>query len=235
MEKEKQKDKSKMTAQDQKGTAGKEGIDIDQELKRLEQEVRKESESKGANQSAENQLLRTDGLSKAEAAPHGEATLTLPEWIQYPWMYVKPTKTEHLDSWLKDWCDLLLKWCQLTVHHVVGLKDFKTSRPFDRLPEEELRDIIQHIVDRGLGKWIDKDKTVARIMWRSPEEWVTDVYDWAYNNGVELLDMFAIKSANRDFSSLPVSDMRMIMELMAKNRMIKWIDKKHEQAKLIFQ
>jgi hypothetical protein len=235
LEKEKQKDKPKMTAQHQKGAAEKEGIDIDQELKRLEQEVRKESESKGANQSAGKQLLKTDGLSKAEAAQHGEGALTLPEWIQYPWMYAKPTKAEHLDSWLKDWCDLLLKWCQLTVHHVVGLKDFKTSRPFDRLPEEELRDIIQHIVETGLGKWIDKDKTVARIMWRSLEEWVNDVYDWAYNNGVELLDMFAIKSANKDFSSLPVSDMRSVMELMAKNKMIKWIDKKHEQAKLIFQ
>jgi hypothetical protein len=90
-------------------------------------------------------------------------------------------------------------------------------------------------VNRGLGKWIDKDKTVARIMWRSLEEWVNEMYEWAYNNGVEMLDMFSVKSANRDFSSLPVSDIRSVMELMAKNKMIKWVDKKHEQAKLIFQ
>jgi hypothetical protein len=235
LEKEKRKDKQKTAAQDRKVTLETEGIDIDQEFSRLEQEVKQEGENAGIDQSGQRIGKNTTAVLRAEPAQVGEATLALPDWVQYPWMYARPTKPEFLDSWLRDWCDLILKWCQLTVHHVVGLKDFKTARPFDRLPEKELRDIIQHIVDRGLGKWIDKDRTVARIMWRSLEEWVNDVYNWAYNNGIELLDMFAVKSANRDFSSLPVSDIRMVMELMVKNRMIKWIDKKHEQAKLIFQ
>jgi hypothetical protein len=235
LEKEKQKGKSRMTAQDQKVASEREEMNIDQELKRLEEEVKEENESAQAGTSVQKQELGTDMISRTNIAPRGEAALTLPDWVQYPWMYTEPTKPEFLDSWLRDWCDLILKWCQLTVLHVAGLKDFKTSKPFDKLPEKELRDLIQHIVDRGLGKWIDKDKTVARIMWRSLDEWVNEVYNWAYKNGVELLDLFAIRSANRDFSSLPVSDIRSIMELMAKNKMIKWIDKKHEQARLILQ
>jgi len=235
LEKEKQKDKSKVAAQDRGVASEREEVNIDQELKRLEEEVKEEKESGLTSTSAQKQGLRTDTTSRTDAASGGVAALTLPDWVQYPWMYTEPTKPEFLDSWLRDWCDLILKWCQLTALHVAGLKDFKTSRPFDKLPEKELRDIIQHIVDRGLGKWIDKDKTVARIMWRSMEEWVNEVYNWAYKNGVELLDLFAIRSANKDFSSLPVSDIRLIMELMAKNRMIKWVDKKHEQARLIFQ
>jgi hypothetical protein len=235
LEKEKQKEKPKTIAQERKDTMGREGIDIDLELKKLEQEVKNESESVGADLSTQKQGLKAETLAKDQTALGSEAALTLPDWVKYPWMYTRPAKPEYLDSWLKDWCDLVLKWCQFTVRHVVGLKDFKSSKPFDKLPEKELRDIVQYIVNRGLGKWIDKDKTVARIMWRSLEEWVNEMYEWAYNNGVEMLDMFSAKSANRDFSSLPVSDIRSVMELMAKNKMIKWVDKKHEQAKLIFQ
>jgi hypothetical protein len=150
-------------------------------------------------------------------------------------MKKKPSRTEDLDSWLSDWCDLVLKWCQFNVHHVVGLKDFKTSRHFDELPEMELREILQHLVDRGLAKWIDKDKTVARIMWRSFEEWASDIYQWAFTNGVENLDTFAIRSANKDFSTLPIPDIESIMETMAKKKMLKWIDRKHEQAKLVYE
>jgi hypothetical protein len=61
------------------------------------------------------------------------------------------------------------------------------------------------------------------------------LYEWAYNNGVDMLDVFAIKSANKAFSTLPVPDIRTVMDLMAKNRQLKWIDKNHEQGKLIIQ
>jgi len=142
-----------------------------------------------------------------------------------------------VDSWLRDWCDLVLRWCQfdVNVHHVVGLKDFKASKPFDVLPEMEVREILQHLVDRGLAKWIGKDKTVARIMWRSLEEWANDIYQWAYNNGKDMLDRFAIQSANKDFSSLPKPDIESVLEIMVKKKMLKWIGKKHRQAKLIYQ
>jgi hypothetical protein len=72
-------------------------------------------------------------------------------------------------------------------------------------------------------------------MWRSLPEWAAELYEWAYNNGVEMLDVFVIKGANRDFSTLPVQDIRGLMDLMVKNKQLKWIDKNHEQAKLIIQ
>jgi hypothetical protein len=236
LEKQKEKEKVKESASkdEVEEEPGKDQLDVDLELKELEQQVTKESTEGTTKLSAEHS--ESKGLTRARI---GEATRVAgpeyPKWIDYPWMYSKPSKPEFLDSWLKDWCDLILKWCQFTVHHVVGLKDLSASKPFDKLSEKELRDILQHIVDRELGKWIDKNKTVARIMWRSIQEWAAELYEWAYNNGVEMLDTPIIKSAKRDFSTLPLPDIKDVMNLMVKNKQLKWIDKNHEQAKLIIQ
>ena len=76
---------------------------------------------------------------------------------------------------------------------------------------------------------------MARITWRSFEEWASDIHQWAFDNGVENLDTFAIRSANKDFSTLPLLDIKSIMEIMVKKKMLKWIDRKHEQAKLLYE
>nr|MDO8099289.1 hypothetical protein [Candidatus Njordarchaeota archaeon] len=230
---EKEKEKRKVKGEDQAADTEKEGIDVESELRRLEEEVKMESRERMME--ASTQQEQTMSVNKTQLL--GKTTFECPDWANLPWMKRKPSRAEDVDSWLRDWCDLVLKWCQLdvNVHHVVGLKDFKVSKPFDALPEMELREILQHLVDRGLAKWIGKDKTVARIMWRSLEEWANDVYQWAYNNGVEMLDRFAIQGANKDFSSLPKPDIEGVLEVMVKKKMLKWIDKKHEQAKLIYQ
>ncbi|WXG42786.1 MAG: hypothetical protein WED04_01580 [Promethearchaeati archaeon SRVP18_Atabeyarchaeia-1] len=235
MEKQKEKGKVKGSSdrEEKKEELVKEGPDVDLELKKLEQQVAKENRENAAGllpDQSESGAIAKQGTQLA-----GRTALEYPKWIDYPWMYTRPLRAEYLDSWLKDWGDFILKWCQFTVHHVVGLKDFNTSKPFDKLPEKELRDILQFMIDRGLGKWIDKDRTVARIMWRSLQEWATELYEWAYRNGVEILDVPMIRSANKDFSTLPVPDIRGVMDEMVKNKQLKWIDRNHEQAKLIFQ
>jgi hypothetical protein len=228
---EKHKEKSKVKPENQVTDAEEEGIDVESELGRLEREVEKERHERRTEASAQQQLT----LSKDRTQPSTEAAFQWPEWVNFPWMMKKPTRAEDLDSWLRDWCDLVLKWCQYGVRHIVGLKDFKTSRYFDELPEMELREILQHLVDRRLAKWIGKERTVARIMWRSLEEWANDIYQWAYNNGVEMLDRFAVQSAREDFSSLPNLDIKMVLEIMIEKKMLKWIDKRREQAKLVYQ
>jgi len=228
---EKEKEKAKVKKENHAADTEKEGIDVESELRRLEQEVK--TESRGRETKASTRQQQT--LSSDKTQLLGKAAFECPDWVSLPWMKSKPARAEDVDSWLRDWCDLVLKWCQFDVHHVVGLKDFKASKPFEVLPEMELREILQHLVDRGLAKWIGKDKTVARIMWRSLEEWANDVYQWAYNNGVEMLDRFAIQNANKDFSSLPKPDIESVLEMMVKKKMLKWIDKKREQAKLIYQ
>jgi len=230
LEKEKQKPKSKDRVE-----AEKETVDVESELSKLEQEVKMEGEQKESDTSTYQQLTGTGILQRGKpqvARPH---TLEMPKWTGYPWMYSKPSDPKFVTSWYVDWCDLILKWCQFNVVHIMGLTDFKATEPFDRLPEKESRELLQYIVDRGLGKWIDKDRTAARIMWRSLDEWANDIYEWAYDNGVEMLDIFAIKSAKENFASLPVSDMKDAMEILTKRKLAKWIDKSHEQAKLILQ
>jgi hypothetical protein len=226
-----EKEKTKSKKEEVTVEAEKEEVDVESELKRLEQEVKAES----LKRETESSTRQREVLTKEKTQLSGETVFQWPEWVDFPWMKKKPSRAEDLDSWLRDWCDLVLKWCQFSSHHVVGLKDFKTSRYFDELPEMELREILQHLVDRGLAKWIDKDKTVARIMWRSFEEWANDIHQWAFNNGVENLDTFVIRSANKDFSTLPIPDLKSIMEIMVKKRMLKWIDRKHEQAKLLYE
>lgn len=235
MEKQKQKEKKKkdFTREEKEETSRKEGLDVDLEFKRLEEQVAEESRDGVLGTSSHQEGMQ--GTAAAGIQVTGGVALEYPKWVEYPWMYSKPTKLEFIGSWLKDWCDLILKWCEITIHHVAGLKDFNTSKPFDRLPEKELRDILQYIVDRGLAKWIDKDRTVARIMWRSLQEWASDMYEWAYSNGVDMLDIFVVKSANKAFSTLPVTDIRAVMDLMVRNRQLRWIDKNHEQGKLIIQ
>jgi ESCRT-II complex subunit VPS25 len=43
--------------------------------------------------------------------------------------------------------------------------------------------ILDDVVEKGYGEWVDEAHTQCRILWRKPEELATDIYEWATHNG----------------------------------------------------
>jgi uncharacterized small protein (DUF1192 family) len=163
-----------------------------------------------------------------------ERKAPLPEWVNLPWMYVKPENTKFLESWRSDWSDYLLKWAKFLIIHLISVAELMQKNPFDKLSEVALRDILEYMNSKSTIKWWDKDKTLVRIYWRSLEDWCELIYRWALETGRLDFTLFEIMDEKEEFSSLPSEDIKEIMKIMVKKNFAEWMGKKRELVKIKF-
>ena len=67
-----------------------------------------------------------------------------------------------------------------------------------RLPESGIRLVMEQIVSRGNGEWVDEAHTSCRIFYRTPAEWGAHVLAWALDHGLEdtILTIFELHSGD---------------------------------------
>ncbi|MEM2957110.1 MAG: hypothetical protein QW261_02395 [Candidatus Jordarchaeaceae archaeon] len=167
-----------------------------------------------------------------EAPKVVERIVPLPDWVDKPWMYVKPENPKFLESWRRDWSDYTLKWAKFLVIHLISVAELMEKRPFDKLSEVALRDILEYMNSKNSVKWWDKNKTLVRIYWRSLEEWCEIIYRWALRTGRLDFTLFEIMDEKEDFSTLPPEDIKEIFRLMVEKRFAEWMGKKREMIKI---
>ncbi|MEX2752410.1 MAG: hypothetical protein Q6366_011075 [Candidatus Freyarchaeota archaeon] len=167
-----------------------------------------------------------------EAPKVVERIVPLPDWVDKPWMYVKPENPKFLESWRRDWSDYTLKWAKFLVIHLISVAEMMEKRPFDKLSEVALRDILEYMNSKNSIKWWDKNKTLVRIYWRSLEEWCEIIYRWALRTGRLDFTLFEIMDEKEDFSTLPPEDIKEIFRLMVEKRFAEWMGKKREMIKI---
>ncbi|WXG40574.1 MAG: hypothetical protein WED07_07190 [Candidatus Freyarchaeum deiterrae] len=155
-----------------------------------------------------------------------------PEWVNLPWMYIKPENTKFLESWRSDWSNYMLKWAKFLIIHLISVAELMQKNPFDKLSEITLRDILEYMSSKSSIKWSDKDKTLVRIYWRSLEDWCEVIYRWAMKTGHIDFTLFEIMDEKEEFSSLPPEDMKEIMKIMVEKNLAEWMGKKHEMIKI---
>lgn len=113
---------------------------------------------------------------------------------------VQPTDATRAKQ-LEQWAQLVVAW------HAVQKKTEMTVRDWPhwenaavgrRLPDDGVRLVMDHLVSRGNGEWMDDAHTRCRVFYRKPEEWAALVLAWAQSRHQvgEILTLFDLHSGD---------------------------------------
>lgn len=162
---------------------------------------------------------------KLEAREEVERVFELPEWVEYPWMYVRPKQEVYLESWLKSWADLLLKWAAANFEYVISVAQLAKVYPFSKLSVEDLKEIFSYLVKKGFAKW--RSDTSVRLFWKSLEDLADELYEYAIKSGIlELTPYTLMAECPEKFKKLPPEELPLILSILVKKGKARWMKKK---------
>jgi len=112
-----------------------------------------------------------------------EDNFEYPEFYSFPPFFtiqpVEATKEKQLALWR----ELIIRYYTtqkiktLIVHECPLWKNTAIER---QLSQEAIDMILHDLMKSGRGEWLDPDThTAVRILWRTPSELATDIYEWA--------------------------------------------------------
>ncbi|MFX0162307.1 MAG: hypothetical protein ACFE68_03080 [Candidatus Hodarchaeota archaeon] len=164
----------------------------------------------------------------------------LPPWIDKPWMYIKPEKADHLESWLNDWGDFLVDLCRVMVKHVVNLMHLRSRFPFKNpickknLTLNHMQDVGEYLVSSERAAWWDSGRLRLRVYWMALEEWAEEIFQWAFERGETVVTFFDLVNAGERWSSLPPRDLKAVCEILVKKGQARWLDDKKKSLEFRF-
>ena len=159
---------------------------------------------------------------------------SLPKWVKAPWMYIKPKKDTDVESWLQSWSAIVLDYSRIFVIHIININELRTEHPFNnkklskRLTIEQVRKIIDQLVQQNIAKWLDeKTKTRARIYWKNNAEWADELLEFMIETGrvVEIHSLYDITQLEEKWSGLPADDLIIVCEMLVERKVARWLNK----------
>ncbi|MHA2357479.1 MAG: hypothetical protein ACXABK_01750 [Candidatus Heimdallarchaeaceae archaeon] len=159
---------------------------------------------------------------------------SLPKWVKAPWMYIKPNKDSQVESWLESWSAIVLDYSRIFVIHIININELRTEYPFNnskinkKLTLKQVREIIDHLVNQNVAKWLDeKSKTRARIYWKANEEWADELLDFMIETGrvVEIHSPLDLSQLEEQWSNLPADDLIIVCEMLVERKVARWLNK----------
>ncbi len=152
-----------------------------------------------------------------------------PNLIEKPFFYVRPHKN-FLDGWLKKWAEILLSYCGKNNRFTVSIDDLLFHFPFNSmkfnksLSREDLKLIIDKLVEEGKAKWLDEKREVAIIYWVSPSFIINRILLHSREIGFKYITIHLL---DRVFSDLPLSEkIALLNTIVTENKGI-WIRKNY--------
>jgi len=239
----------------------------DEKIKKKEEEVEEEEEGMGELDELLSELeIELEGLESVETPSIEEEIVEkivvverpsvveekeekrvsdvikeiLPPWIDKPWMYIKPEKPDHLDSWLNDWGDFLIDLCRVMVKHVVNLMHLRSKFPFKNpickkdLSLTQMQDVGDYLVSSERAIWWDPGRLRLRVYWMALEEWAEEIHQWAFSRGETVVTLFDLGNAGEPWSSLPLKELRAVCEILVKKGQARWLDDKKKSLEFKF-
>jgi len=82
------------------------------------------------------------------------------------WVDKRKTRLKIIWRTIEEWCDLLYEWALETGRLEIDLKSIyiqEADTPFASLPEEDLKKVIEKMVDSGYASWIDKKMYAIKL------------------------------------------------------------------------
>jgi len=155
----------------------------------------------------------------------------LPQWINKPWMYVKPTHEGLLDSWYDSWKQLILKYTEVFTIHIINVYDLQVVHPFTNqssgreLSADQIKAIIDNMIEDNLAKWLDNDTTRARIYFTTDTEWAEIIYQFTLDRGyaTDILTLYDLHELQQPWSSLPDGELRIILDILVVQNKAEWV------------
>lgn len=144
-------------------------------------------------------------------------------------MYVKPKNPYHVESWLEEWSKLLLDYAKQKELFGMDVNELAESYPFAKLSLENLKEILDFAVKKGLAEWADEDKKFIKLRWRTIPGWARKLYQMGIKEGYPRYDMFQLIDT---FGMFP-EDVRAIFDYMVKNGLAKYLGKTKKVIELI--
>jgi hypothetical protein len=187
--------------------------DIDAEMALLEEELEEEK-------------------TKVPEKPLFERILEIHKWLnekRYGFMYSYPDPKkakQDFASWLDEWTKVVMDYARLGKNHTIYPKAMAGEEPFRRFekPKDAIQYILEELIKRNYGEWLDKKKEAMRVHWKSRDEWANLIVEWAKSEGIwDPILIPDIRQSAEEFASLPDDEIKIIFEMLAKKGLGRFI------------
>lgn len=164
----------------------------------------------------------------------------LPQWVNKPWRWMVPDDIEHKNQWLTTWGEFILDFARILNLHIIDLQEISLVYPFyntltqKKLSIPQLILISDYLVDINKAKWWDEEKTRLRIYWKALVTFCDELFDFAFQNGYEMVTAYDIIQMKQSWSTLPGSDIDTIMKILVETKRASWADSEKKTIEFHF-
>ncbi|MFX1515757.1 MAG: hypothetical protein ACFFC6_05565 [Promethearchaeota archaeon] len=164
----------------------------------------------------------------------------LPAWVGKPWRWMVPDDPQLKQQWVITWGEFVLDFAKVLNFHVLDLQEVALVYPFQnpllkkKLTLPQLVLISEYLIEIEKAAWWDDEKTRLRVYWKTLKSHSDELFEYAFQNGYDMVTMFDIVKMKQSWSSLPPPDIRMIMKLMVESKRASWADSDRKTIQFIY-
>jgi len=148
-----------------------------------------------------------------------------PKWVHEPWARVRP-HVRFLNPWYDKWKEVLVIYAKKNMAFHFSITKLLNEWPFSdgekNLKIEDLRAIVNKLVDDGLARWLSPERKEFVLHWLSTEFLAEKTYETMRKVGLPLLRLSILKEALND---LPQNDLIKILEIIVNKQYGVWVIK----------
>ncbi len=148
-----------------------------------------------------------------------------PEYIEKSWFYIRPHKNFE-DKWLEMWSEILLIYCRKNRTFVVNIIDLLIDEPFrskdgiHAITMDDLRSIIDHLVNKGKARWLDDKKERALVYWEEPEGMVSKIVRFTREAGFKYVTLHLL---DKTWPDLPIEEKINLLKKLVVSKKGVWV------------
>lgn len=164
----------------------------------------------------------------------------LPAWVGKPWRWMIPDDPNLKQQWLITWGEFMLDFARVLNFHILDLQEIGLVYPFQnslirkKLTQPQLVQISDYLVEIEKAKWWDDEKTRLRVYWKTLKSFSDELYEYAFQNGYDMVTAYDIVKMKQSWSTLPPPDIRMLMKLMVESKRASWADSERKTIQFIY-
>ncbi len=165
----------------------------------------------------------------------------LPSWVGKPWRWMVPDDPQLKQQWLMTWGEFVLDYTRVLNFHILDLQEVALVYPFKnpllrkKLTYPQLMMISEYLIEIERAKWWDDEKTRLRVYWKTLKSQAEELFEYAFQNGYDMVTAFDIVKMKQSWSSLPPPDIRMLMKLMVESKHASWADSERKTIEFQYE
>ncbi len=184
------------------------------------------------------ETVSTTKLQAGKADPRIKGIL--PAWVGKPWRWMIPDDPKLKQQWLITWGEFMLDFARVLNFHILDLQEISLVYPFQnsllrkKLTQTQLSQISDYLIGIEKAKWWDDEKTRLRVHWKTLKSFTDELYQYAFQNGYDMVTAFDIVKMKQSWSTLPPPDTRMLMKLLVESKRALWADSEKKTIEFIY-